>query len=546
MVSGVVEWVNSFGSADGGPPPPPVAAEEDLWDGSTLARVAACITGDGDGALMSLVSASSQVGNNWVLAQGNVKKLLRVLERFYQSELGKRADFAGVDCAKMTRDRDRTEILKVVELLVGAAVQCDDKAQHIGAIMKLSMDSQADLQQMIQSALAKTTDLAPGSARKSSVHSIADAGVSALVAAEAELAKAHAEISRLEEENEVLLSRAAAAEAAEGGASASARDVERAEEMKLALAEAQVLLEDRAQDIAELRQMLEAAESKVAQESRQRARFEADIRLIRDELDLAQDKAGRLAKAESSVERYKKRIEELSGLKERLAEAEEQSAQYLDQVLNLESETKAIPTLKKKIEQYKDEKVELERKLYQAESSVSLKADEVARLKQELDIALQQKTFFEDEMISMREARGIGRAEEDEDEDGREASAPGLFESSAAQREQLVRLRRENELLKVKVGSSGGSDSEEVALLQNQLEDALRVKEERMADAMAAKRTAAEMEMQMHKLREHVKALEGSKSASQQMKDDSRMADLLAQVRLFALVQTVWIIFIRG
>ncbi len=51
------------------------------------------------------------------------------------------------------------EIISLVEVLVGAAVQCPEKAQHINRIMNLSVDSQSTLQALIQSSLSKTSSL---------------------------------------------------------------------------------------------------------------------------------------------------------------------------------------------------------------------------------------------------------------------------------------------------------------------------------------------------------------------------------------------------
>ncbi len=66
---------------------------------------------------------------------------------------------SGLDTGQFCRDRDVKEIISLVEVLVGAAVQCPEKAQHVNRIMNLSVDSQSALQALIQSSLSKTLPL---------------------------------------------------------------------------------------------------------------------------------------------------------------------------------------------------------------------------------------------------------------------------------------------------------------------------------------------------------------------------------------------------
>ncbi len=66
---------------------------------------------------------------------------------------------SGLDTGQFCRDRDMNEIVALVEVLVGAAVQCSEKAQHVKRIMNLSVDSQSILQALIQSSLSKMKPL---------------------------------------------------------------------------------------------------------------------------------------------------------------------------------------------------------------------------------------------------------------------------------------------------------------------------------------------------------------------------------------------------
>ncbi len=75
---------------------------------------------------------------------------------------------SALDTGQFCRDRDVKEIISLVEVLVGAAVQCPEKAQHINRIMNLSVDSQSTLQALIQSSLSKTSSFLSSSAAETS------------------------------------------------------------------------------------------------------------------------------------------------------------------------------------------------------------------------------------------------------------------------------------------------------------------------------------------------------------------------------------------
>ncbi|CAM9998899.1 unnamed protein product, partial [Choristocarpus tenellus] len=81
-------------------------------------------------------------------------------------------------------------------------------------------------------------------------------------------------------------------------------------------------------------------------------------------------------------------------------------------------------------------------------------------------------------------------------------------------------------------GGAGGQDDEDsqVALLESKLEDALRIKDERATDALEAKRNAADLEQQLHKLRQVVNDMEGTpRSAAQEDKSLAKVKALLEE-----------------
>ena len=79
-------------------------------------------------------------GSNWLLKSTNLKLLLQQLTLFYTNELGRDASKAisSVDVTAIARDGDEEALNVLLELLLGCAVQCENKGQFIQQIMTLA------------------------------------------------------------------------------------------------------------------------------------------------------------------------------------------------------------------------------------------------------------------------------------------------------------------------------------------------------------------------------------------------------------------------
>jgi len=142
--SSLVNWINTFDLDT-------VAALDELADGVVLHRVLREIAPDHfpDGAL------KDSCGSNAILRATNIKKLLRALEGYYRDALLQDLDCGYVDPEQVAQ-ADAAEVSKVVELVLGCAVQCDDKQRYIQRLMKdLDKQSQADLMVLSRRARAR-------------------------------------------------------------------------------------------------------------------------------------------------------------------------------------------------------------------------------------------------------------------------------------------------------------------------------------------------------------------------------------------------------
>ncbi|KAG5180227.1 hypothetical protein JKP88DRAFT_324142 [Tribonema minus] len=341
-------WINQYGD-----PSAPCENVLDLCDGVAFARVLAALAPD----WFTLDGVRTDASANWVLAQNNLRTVLRNMEDYYRTVLHADMDFGAVDANAIARkDGDVVDQLLqrvgpagesarasqaggrrlhvkqgVTELLVGLAVQCENKAQHVGVIMGLPVESQTSLQYLIQQALSKARPysaaldgaaeadapppppLLPGSGGDHALSAAADAAAAVaalqqqLAAAEAAAADLREQLlaesracEELQDENRALreVTAAAARSGGSGGAHAEGGEGAAAAVAAAALAgaraqvaELQAALEEREREAADARDAARRAAALRDRDAALRATLEADARRMADELDLAQGAA---------------------------------------------------------------------------------------------------------------------------------------------------------------------------------------------------------------------------------------------------------------
>ena len=80
----------------------------------------------------------------WPSKLNNLKQFTAALDSFYQNVLKIPADAIAddLDLAAMARNDDRNELMRLIELVMGAAVSCDEKETYIARIMGLEEHDQ--------------------------------------------------------------------------------------------------------------------------------------------------------------------------------------------------------------------------------------------------------------------------------------------------------------------------------------------------------------------------------------------------------------------
>lgn len=463
---------------------------------------------------------NEQASGNWALKASNVKTLLRAIELFYHDELGQLCDANElIDAHLIAKESDAQEVARLVELVLGCAVQCPSRSEYIHPILQMGASEQASLMHLIENIMHRFQLASPSgsAARHSPVHNhsfsyISHDGESSeslslqLTQALEKVSSMELRVLDMEREKRELTDRFEHALVDKQSLAAQLAALEQ-ERDKLVSERQSTLTRDnkKIQQLVdgEVHALTLALDEKseeltrVKRESTERLMvLENEVRRQADELDISRSKLATLAKLEASVAKYKKKLEEMNALRTQVKDLEIHNAQYLDKVLDLESTVKTMPTLKALVERYKNQVVDLETANVEAVSNNHVKDQKVRRLQEELDSALGGKEFLESQLEELRsQLASLQHAGHD---DMAAVSSSGMSadvllgrDGSGSLRERIARLERENAQLK-----SGEANAEETHLA-SELDLALKAKESLQFALLQLKQQNEELQEQL-------------------------------------------------
>lgn len=430
------------------------------------------------------------------------------MELYYHEELGQLCDASElVDAHLIAKQSDAVEVAKLAELVLGCAVQCPDRSEYIHPIMQMDASEQASMMHLIESIMHRfqlTSPTGGGGSSSSARNSLVNTSFSYMShdgesseSLALQLTHALEKVSALELhaldlerdkrelterfEDALLAKQALASQCA---VLADERD-------KLVSERQSTLTRDnlKIQQIVASEVHALTLELEERQEELQRVKREASERLMvlenevrrqADELDISRSKLGTLAKLETSVAKYKTKLEEVAMLRSQVKDLEVHNAQYLDKVLDLESTVKTMPTLKALVERYKNQVVDLETANVEAVANNQVKDQKVRRLQEEIDSALGGKEFLESQVEELRSQLASVQPSGSDDASSGTGAGTGAGagtdvplgrDGGSSLRERIARLERENEQLK------SGDENAEVTHLASELDMALKAKE---------------------------------------------------------------------
>ncbi|RHY33493.1 hypothetical protein DYB32_001599 [Aphanomyces invadans] len=453
------------------------------------------------------LSGIKDEASNWILKLANLNAIARSIENFYHDEIAVRCEVSThVDLNRIARaevvdTNVEVELGKLAALILYCAVNCAERQTFVVRIMALEQH----VQQSVMAMLEQLTTMFPP---VSPLH-----GHSSPTFRRSSIGTLETPIRGFsgEETSDVkdLKERLSAMEKKWQDAEQDKRLItEEFDKISIEVRNARRRVAELEEDNNRLngeRQQAVARDNKKLEELVNAEKHVLTLELqaktdelLQDELDISRSKLVALAKLESTVTKYKQKLDEMNTVKEHVKEVEAQNASYLEKMLDLESTVKTMASLKASIEKYKNQVVELETTNVEVTSTLQVKEQKCRQLQDELESAQHAMAFLEQQLEELRtHVPTDGRATEED----QYTSAADLLGGDVNMREQVARLQHENRQLQQLVDnlSAAGTShaavatpstvgSGDILTLQNERDDALRMKQVWQDKALETKR----------------------------------------------------------
>lgn len=372
QLSNLIKWLGTFDLQA------PHSSAEDISDGVALAEALAQIAPEWFTAVWK-AKIKIDVGTNWRLRVSNMKKIVEAVMEYYMECLNQQlSGYVKPDAIKIGEHCDSDELRRLLQLILGCAVNCDQKQQYITKIMSMEETVQQAIMQSIQE-LDSSVHGPRMSLGTSLNFDVADgaqqrlyAELQATVDMKDQLAqKCHEldqQLSLLQEEKVALIAenkkfQQRLDEFENPEESGSILKYSGLRKQVETLKDELFKIETSRDDYRLKAELLEkeVLELQSRQEDLQKAADEANH--LKDEVDALRETADKVAKYEIMIESYKKKMEDLSDLKRQLKISEDKNVEYLQAKLDYEEDVKRTMMLRNHLEACKQQLTEVHHRL---------------------------------------------------------------------------------------------------------------------------------------------------------------------------------------
>uniref|UniRef100_A0AAQ4PEU6 Calponin-homology (CH) domain-containing protein n=1 Tax=Gasterosteus aculeatus aculeatus TaxID=481459 RepID=A0AAQ4PEU6_GASAC len=547
LCESLLTWIQTFGVEA------PCKKVEDLTSGIVMAQALQKIDAVYfDDVWISRVKP--EVGDNWRLKISNLKKVLKGVLDYNQEILGQHInDFTLPDVNLIGEHSDPAELGRMLQLILGCAVNCEQKQEYIQTIMMMEESVQHVVMTAIQELMSKETPVPGGNDSyvdldrqlKKTAEELNDAlstkeeisqrcrelDMQALHVQE-ERDRLKLEFNELEErgaalqkeknsllaENQLLMEKLNHSDSIEDINSPAGRRHLQLQTQLEQLQEETFRLEASKDDYRIRCEELEKELADVKSQNEELASLADEAQSLKDEMDVLRHSSDKVSKLEGTVEHYKKKLEDMGLLRRQSKLLEEKNTVLMQSNVGLEEELRKANATKGQLETYKRQVVELQNRLSEESKKADKMEFEYKRVKEKVDSLQKEKDRMRTERDSLKET--IEELHCVQAQEGQLTS--GLFpmvsndgsDSLAAEittpeiREHLIRLQHENKMLKL---AQEGSDNEKIALLQSLLEDANRRKNELETENRLINQRLMEEQSQVEELHKNLQE-QGSKA----------------------------------
>lgn len=372
QLSNLIKWLDTFDLRA------PHSSAEDISDGVALAEALVQIAPEWFTPVWK-AKIKTDVGSNWRLRVSNLKKIVEVVIEYYIECLNQQLlDYVKPDATKIGEHGDSNELRRLLQLILGCAVNCNQKQQYITRIMGMEESVQQAIMQSIQ-------ELESGmhGPRLSLVTGLnfesLDGGQQGLLAElqsavdmkeqlaqrchelDQQLLLLQEEKATLAVENKKLQDRLDEFENPEESGSILKYSGLRKQVEAL---KDELFKVETSRDDYRLRVELmekEVFELQSRHEDLQKSADEANH--LKDEVDALRETADKVAKYELTIDSYKKKMEDFSDLKRQVKILEDKNLECLQSKIDYEEELKRSAMLRNHLEVCKQQLAEVYHKL---------------------------------------------------------------------------------------------------------------------------------------------------------------------------------------
>ncbi|XP_062387902.1 protein Hook homolog 2-like [Sardina pilchardus] len=428
-------------------------------------------------------------GENWRLKVSNLKKILQSMLEYYHDVLGQQVTDEHLPDVNLIGEMgDGTEMGRLVQLVLGCAVSCEKKQEHIQQIMTLEESVQHVVMTAIQELLTKEP-VEPGSpetfgdfdyqSRKYyflSEEVDEQENVSRRCRdLERQLAIVQEERSALQAETQSLRERLRRSDPQDSSNTITNKKLLLLQSQMEQLQEENYRLDNSRDDMRVRAEILEREVFELQHRNEDLTSLAQEAQTLKDEMDILRHSSDRVSRLEALVDTYKRKLEDLGDLRRQVRLLEERNTVYMQRTCELEEELRRANAIRSQLDTYKRQVHELHTK----HSAEAVKAEkwqfEYNNLHDKYDSLSKEKERLISERDTLRETNDELRCAQVQQKCLSQADSSPVANLAAEImptefKETVVRLQNENKMLCVQEESF----RQRLTEVQGQLEESQR------------------------------------------------------------------------
>ncbi|XP_038650271.1 protein Hook homolog 1 isoform X1 [Scyliorhinus canicula] len=530
LCDSLIIWLQTFNVSS------KCANVQDLISGAAMAQVLNQIDPSWFNELW-LSRIKDDVGGNSRLKMSNLKKILPMVLDYYHEVLGQQiADSFHPDLNLIVEHVDIVELGRLLQLILGCAVNCEKKQEHIQNIMTLEESVQHNVMTAIQELMSKELAGTFGTEASGDLDlqlkkTLEDLNVALLQREELSLrcqeldiqvSTLHEEKNSLLAENDLMTERINQLDAFDDPQSLASKKLQLDQ-----LQEENYRLEAAKDDYRVHCEELERQLIEIQHRNDELNSLAEENLALKDEIDVLRIYSDKVIKLEASVETYKKKLEDLNDLRRQVKLLEDKNVLHMQNTVSLEEELRKANAARAQLETYKRQVQELHNSLSEEVRRADKLAFELKQIEEKHETLLKEKERLIVERDTLKETNEELKCTQVQQDHLLQSGKFSLdsHDHLAAEilpveyREKFIRLQHENKMLQL---HHEGSENERILALQKLLDDANRTKNELETENRIKNQRVQELQHQVDDLQ---KVLQEQGSKSEESSDLKKKLD---------------------